>query len=387
VLLLDLDDFKAVNDSLGHQEGDRLLCVVADRLAGCIRPGDTLARLGGDEFAVLTDDASAEELAGRILAALAVPVPLRGAEVQAHASIGIRVAEPAPQDVDQLLRDADLAMYAAKASGRGTWRRFHPSMYEHVHHQLTLRAELRRALDPNEFALRYQPVVEVDTLQIVGFEALICWQHPRLGHVSPDHFIPEAEQSGLIIPIGAWVLREACSTAVELRAAAGRDIVMSVNISPRQLQSDDIVEVVQRTLLDTGLPADALCLEITESILVDDDALVDRLRALRESGVHLAIDDFGTGFSSYSYLQTLPVDSIKIDRTFVERLGPGETTPALARDIVRMSQALRLTAVAEGVETPEQYAELRELGCPLAQGYLFDRPLHVDDALARLGRR
>ena len=385
VLLVDLDDFKAVNDSLGHQEGDRLLIVVAERLRNCTRASDTLARLGGDEFVVVVDDeAVAESLAERIHDALDPPVALPGVEVHAHASIGIRVADADACDVDQLLRDADLAMYAAKASGKATWRRFHPDMHEQVQQELTTRTELRRAVERNEFVLLYQPIVRVDTEQVVGFEALIRWRHPTHGLTSPDKFIPQAEQTGLIIPIGAWVVRQACAAAMIMRKAAGREIAMSVNVSPRQLHHDDIVDIVRDALDESGLPPASLSLEITESVLADDVALIDRLRALRDIGLHLAIDDFGTGFSSYGHLQRLPIDTIKIDRSFVDRLAINEPTPALARSIIRMSQSLGLRTVAEGVENVEQQAALRELGCLFAQGFLFSRPIAMSAAIALL---
>lgn len=385
VLLVDLDDFKAVNDSLGHQEGDRLLVVVAERLRNCTRASDTLARLGGDEFVVVVDDeAVAESLAERIHDALDPPVAMPGVEVHAHASIGIRVADADACDVDQLLRDADLAMYAAKASGKATWRRFHPDMHQQVQQELTTRSELRRAVERNEFVLLYQPIVRVDTEQVVGFEALIRWQHPIHGFTSPDKFIPQAEQTGLIIPIGAWVVRQACAAAMIMRRAAGREIAMSVNVSPRQLHHDDIVDIVRAALEESGLPSSSLSLEITESVLADDVALIDRLHALRDIGLHLAIDDFGTGFSSYGHLQRLPIDTIKIDRSFVDRLAVNEPTPALARSIIRMSQSLGLRTVAEGVENVEQQAALRELGCLFAQGFLFSRPIAMSAAIALL---
>jgi diguanylate cyclase (GGDEF)-like protein/PAS domain S-box-containing protein len=385
VLLVDLDDFKAVNDALGHQEGDRLLMIVAERLRHATRTGDALARLGGDEFVVLIDDAViAENVAERVLGALDDPVTLHGAEVRVHASIGIRVADLPDNNVDQMLRDADLAMYAAKASGKATWRRFHPHMYEQVQEQLTIRAELRRAIERDEFVLHYQPIVELATARIVGFEALIRWNHPDRGLMMPGSFISHAEQGGLIIPIGAWVLRRACETAVAMRRTAGADLFMSVNVSPRQLLSSDIVSLTRDVLRDTGLPGRALCLEITEDVLADDTLVVERLGALRTLGTRLAIDDFGTGFSSYSYLQHLPVDTIKIDRSFVERLGFDEATPALARSIIRMGQALGLQTVAEGVETSAQREQLRALGCQLAQGYLFARPVDKEAALALL---
>jgi diguanylate cyclase (GGDEF)-like protein/PAS domain S-box-containing protein len=389
VLLIDIDDFKTVNDSLGHQEGDRLLIAIAERLRHCARPQDTVARLGGDEFVVLLDEVDdgqiAELVAERIMASLRDPVTLRSTEVQVHACIGIRVAD-VTDDVDQLIRDADLAMYAAKTSGKASYRRFHPDMYQHAQDQMTLRAELRRALTGNEFVLNYQPIVSVKTQQVKGFEALIRWQHPERGTIPPDQFISHAEQTGLIVPIGAWVVRQACTVATTMRRTAGRELSMSVNVAPRQLHSDDIIEVVRTALRDAHLPADALCLEITESVLADDPALIDRLHSLRDIGVHLAIDDFGTGFSSYSHLKHLPIDTIKIDRSFIQDLGAHETTPAIARSIIRMSQSLGLRTIAEGIETTEQRAELQALGCTLAQGFLFSRPLDQTSALALLTR-
>jgi diguanylate cyclase (GGDEF)-like protein/PAS domain S-box-containing protein len=385
LLLIDLDDFSAVNAGLGHQEADRLLVIVAERLRRCARTGDLVARLGSGEFVVLiSEGAGAENLAERILATLSSPVTLAGTRVQAHASIGIRIAAGPDRDVDQLLRDADLAMHAAKTSGKATWRCFQPDMHEQAQRRRTLRSELHSALETDEFVLFYQPIVEVDSGRVSGFEALVRWQHPRRGLVGPDEFIAETEQTDLIIPLGAWVLQRACAVAVTMCKAADRELVMSVNVSLRQLGTDDFIEVVRSALDESGLPASALCLEITESVLAEDAALVERLRILRFIGVHLAIDDFGTGFSSYSQLQDLPFDTIKIDRSFVERLGPDERTPALARGIIRMSQAIGLRTVAEGVETDEQHKALQELDCPFAQGYLYARPLAESKALALL---
>lgn len=387
LLYVDLDNFKVVNDSLGREAGDRLLIIVAERLRRCLRPGDTLARLGGDEFvALIEDDTFAESLAERLLAALGDLVTLRVADVEIHASIGIRAADSSDHDVDQLLRDASLAMSAAKAAGKGTWRRFHPDMYAQLQQQLTIRSDLRQALDPNDFFLHFQPIVAVDSGQIVGFEALIRWQHRRRGLISPDDFIADAEQTDLIIPIGAWVLKTACGVASVLRAAVDYELTMSVNVSPRQLRSDDILEVVRVALKEAALPPSALCLEITESVLAEDASLIERLKALRALGVHLAIDDFGTGFSSYGHLQRLPIDTIKIDRSFVEALGSDQPSPAVAHGIIQMSLAMGLRTVAEGVETAEQQAALQELGCPFAQGFLFSRPVDEATALSLLAR-
>jgi EAL domain-containing protein (putative c-di-GMP-specific phosphodiesterase class I) len=276
-------------------------------------------------------------------------------------------------------------MSAVKASGKGGWKRFQPDMYEQVQQQLRIRSDLRQALDPNEFLLNYQPIVEVDTGHIVGFEALIRWQHRRRGLIGPNDFIADAEHTNLIIPIGAWVLKTACAVASTMRAVVDdNDLTMSVNVSPRQLRSDDIVDVVRAALKEAGLPPAALCLEITESVLAEDPSIIERLKTLRALGVHLAIDDFGTGFSSYGHLQRLPIDTIKIDRSFVERLGPDQPAPAVAYGIIQMSLAMGLRTVAEGVETPEQRAVLQALGCPFAQGFLFSRPVDETNALALL---
>ncbi|HEY5248943.1 MAG TPA: EAL domain-containing protein [Dermatophilaceae bacterium] len=390
VLLIDIDDFKTVNDSLGHQEGDRLLISVAERLRDCVEPEDTVARLGGDEFVILVDEAdgttTADLLADRILSRLSDPLQLGTTEVVVQACIGVSVADDRCSP-DQLLRDADLAMYAAKSAGKATWRRFLPEMHESALNTIGLSAELRRGLVRNEFALHYQAIVSLATERIVGFEALLRWEHSERGLVSPDEFVAHAERTGLIVPIGAWAVREACSAAVSMRRIAGHeDLVMSVNVAPRQLQSDDIIDVVRSALRDTALPSDALCIEITESELADDAATVERLNQLRDLGVHLAIDDFGTGYSSYNHIHRLPVNRVKIDRTFIEGLDQRALARGLAPSIVRMCQTLGLSTVAEGVETVGQAAQLRDLGCVNAQGYLFSPPVDEQSATGLLRR-
>jgi diguanylate cyclase (GGDEF)-like protein/PAS domain S-box-containing protein len=387
VLFVDLDDFTRVNDSLGHREGDRLLVWVADRLRECAAPRDFVARIGGDQFAVLRsgieDDCSAEQLAEQVCAALQGDVAAAGVTVQPRGSVGVRVvsADAWATDGDEALRDAELAMRAAKAGGKGGWCRFSTEMHEVAQLQLMIRSDLRRAIDAQEFVVYYQPIVSLETLRVTGFEALVRWLHPVLGLVPPDQFIPAAEETGLIVPIGAWVLAQACSDAVRFRDLTGTELSMSVNVAPRQLISDDIVGVVGAAMRQAGLSPSALCIEVTESSLAIESGLVERMQTLRALGVHIAIDDFGTGFSSYAHLQRLPVDTVKIDRSFVEQLRAEESTPAVARSIVAMCQSLGLRAVAEGVQTPEQLVELRDLGCERAQGYLFSRPVSYEDAV------
>jgi diguanylate cyclase (GGDEF)-like protein/PAS domain S-box-containing protein len=379
VLLVDLDDFKGVNDSLGHHEGDRLLVAVADRLRRCARSSDTVARLGGDEFVVLAQEIHAPEdaaaLAGRIMAALDEPFHVGALELRVTASVGIRMTAGEHADPDQLLRDADLAMYSAKAQGKAAWAVFEPVMHAAAEERLATRSALRQAIDNGEFRLHYQPIVEVDSGRLTGMEALIRWQHPTRGLLGPHEFIGHAEDTGLIVPLGAWVLRTACRQLARFHAA-DPTLTMSVNLSVRQLESDDVIGHVRAALEESGVAPAALTLEITEGLLIAEGApMVHRLGELKALGVKLAIDDFGTGFSSLGYLQHLPVDIIKIDRSFVEGLNGHGSQMALVNTIIRLSEALRLETVAEGVETASQLAALRSMECRYAQGYYFARPL------------
>ena len=390
VLFLDLDDFKTVNDSLGHAEGDRLLVVVAERLLNATRGCDTVARLGGDEFAILLenvrDDADAVRVAERVTAAMQLPFGLRDKEVFVSASIGIVRARGEESD-DELLRNADVAMYAAKNRGKGRHEIFEPRMHTAIMERVELGADLRRAIEREEFTLYYQPVVVLETGRITGVEALVRWQHPQRGLVAPAAFIPLAEDTSLILPLGHWVLREACRQACAWQARYPElSLTMSVNLSARQLQQSRLADQIAAALRESGLPPRSLVLEITESVIMQDtEATLTKLHELKALGVQLAIDDFGTGYSSLGYLQRFPLDILKIDKSFVDSVERGGTAAALARMIIALGSMLHLRTVAEGVERLGQQAHLRQLGCELAQGYLFAKPLAAEgvDALLR----
>ncbi len=399
VLFLDLDNFKAVNDSLGHAEGDRLLQHVADRLRRATRGFDTVARLGGDEFAVLLEGLAAPDdasvVAARVQAALAAPGAGAERDARAQASIGLAHATPGAT-ADDLLRNADTAMYAAKAAGKGRFASFEPEMHHAVVARRQLERDLRDTLEHPAcpgFSLAYQPVVEIAGGAVVGLEALFRWRHPERGPVSPAECIPVAEESGLIVPLGSWVLREACRQLASWRArpvrasragdaAAGDAAVrVAVNVSGRQLEDPGFVDEVAAVLAEFGLPADHLTLEVTETAVMRDTArTVAALHALKALGVRVALDDFGTGYSSLSYLQQFPIDVLKIDKRFVDGVARGGGEAALARTVVALGQTLGLRTVAEGVETAEQRDALVGLGCALGQGYLFARPLPADEA-------
>ncbi|NUR08274.1 MAG: EAL domain-containing protein [Nocardioidaceae bacterium] len=383
VLFLDVDDFKHVNDSLGHNTGDRLLVAVAERISGAIREGDTAARLGGDEFAVLMEDAdreSAHEVADRLLRALSVPVAVDEHHHPVRASIGIAEAVPGQSTGDEVLRNADVAMYWAKDRGKGTVAVYEAGLHAQALERLNLRSELQRAIREGQLVLHYQPTVDLDTQRISGFEALVRWQHPTRGLLSPAEFIPVAEQSGLIVPLGSWVLREACRAGAAMQKD-WQQPSMSVNIAAQQLARDDFVDEVVDALRLTRMPADKLVLEITESVLLDDmEGTVASLVRLREHGVRVAIDDFGTGYSSLSYLAQLPVDVLKVDKSFVDQVAGDTGDTSLVEAIIKMSINMRLTTVAEGVEQPEQAAWLRSARCSLGQGYLWSRPVDLGTA-------
>ncbi|MFF5085301.1 putative bifunctional diguanylate cyclase/phosphodiesterase [Actinoplanes sp. NPDC000266] len=389
VLLLDLDDFKLVNDNLGHSAGDELLGTIADRLRRHVRPDDLLARLGGDEFAILLRDVPVEDvaaLAERLLGAVREPVRLGSRDVTCSLSIGI-ATEGA--DAEQLLGNADLAMYAAKRAGRNGFAVFDPTMTMSVLEEAQLRADIEHALEHEEFVVLYQPVVDMQTQKLTSVEALVRWQHPRDGLLGPYHFIADAEANGLIVPLGRWVLRQACAQLASWRRespeAAGLHV--NVNLSARQFQYAGLVDDVASALQDAGLDAASLTLEITESMLMADiESAKQTLHALRGLGVRLAIDDFGTGYSSLSYLKQLPVDVIKIDKTFVDEVDVDADDVALVDAVAGLGQALKMKTVAEGIETDAQWATLRKLGIDHGQGYLFGRPAGAGEIVSLLTR-
>jgi diguanylate cyclase (GGDEF)-like protein len=381
VLLVDLDDFKVVNDSLGHGAGDRLLSGVAERLCRVLRPGDVIARFGGDEFTVLlpgiANEAYALQVARRLADALRDPLVLDGERRYVTASIGVSFSGPGDDDPQALLRDADAAMYRAKETGKSRCEVFDDSMRESAMERLELESGLRHALDDGELRLVYQPLVTLDDGRVTGVEALLRWEHPIFGLVAPLRFISLAERNGLIIPIGAWVLREACR---QLAAWGDDALSMSVNVSARQLGSTDLVDTVRAVLEESGIAPRRLCLEITETaMMADPGAIGETLSALKALGVRLAVDDFGVGHASLRQLRALlPVDTLKIDKSFVDGITADADDAAIVEGVVRLAHSLGLQAVAEGVETSEQVAMLRTFSCQIGQGYHFARPVEPD---------
>jgi diguanylate cyclase (GGDEF)-like protein/PAS domain S-box-containing protein len=394
VVFLDLDDFKTINDSLGHAAGDEVLAEVAKRLATSVRASDTAARFGGDEFALLLEDIEgvqeAADTAERVLDSLAVPLRVGHKELSLRCSIGISVvSEDAPGGAEELIRDADAAMYRAKRDGKGSYRMFEPEMHQGVLARLELRTDLQRAIATEQLELHYQPVVRLDDGGVCGVEALLRWRHPERGMIPPDQFIPLAEETGLIIPIGRWVLREGCRQARRMRDALSpkAPLTMSINLSVKQLQHSDVIADVGDAVREAGIDPSALTLEITETVLMaDTDLAVTRLRELKALGVNLALDDFGTGYSSLSYLSRFPVDILKMDRSFL-RDGATPETSALTSAVLALGTTLDLRVVAEGIEMPEQWTSLRDLGCEFGQGFFFAYPMDADATLEHLAAR
>jgi diguanylate cyclase (GGDEF)-like protein len=387
VLFIDLDDFKGVNDTLGHSAGDQLLIGVAERLRTALRRPDTAARLGGDEFAVLIEDIDtpieAEAVAERIFASLVEPFAIAGQSVTVHASIGVAISDDLTDSASRLMRHADVAMYAAKSAGKNQHVLFVSGMEAEIVARHRLRADLERAIASDEFGVQYQPIFDLASGRLVATEALVRWRHPTRGMVAPDDFISTAEETGVILTLGTRVLRKACAATREWqeRFPAAEPLWVSVNISARQLHQPGFVEEVLDLVEESGLPAGSLVLELTESMVLDDVnsvAGVEKLEALKRAGIRIAIDDFGTGYSSLSYLRRLPVDILKIAKPFVDDLNNSQDDGDFARAIVGIGNALRLTMIAEGIETSEQLITLRELGCHLGQGYHLSHPVTTE---------
>jgi diguanylate cyclase (GGDEF)-like protein/PAS domain S-box-containing protein len=391
LLFLDLDNFKLINDSLGHQIGDELLVEAAARLKSCVRTEDTVARLGSDEFVIVlehpTSEADAVSVAEAIASRFGRVFALGGRELSVTVSTGIALGEPDANRADDLVHNADVAMYRAKSGGKARHIVFDPAMHVDSLDRLELESDLRRAIDHGELRVHYQPIVFMRSGVIGEFEALVRWQHPKRGLVSPGEFIPIAEESGLILPIGQWVLEQACQQMAAWHAEFPFDppLRLSVNLSPRQFQQPALVDEVARAVREAGLPPDCLKLEITEGVIMRDvEATIDTLSRLKDSGIKLAIDDFGTGYSSLSYLKRLPLDVLKIDRSFVAGIGRDSDDTAIVRAIISLAKSLELEVTGEGIETPEHAALLTALGCDLGQGYYYGKPIDGADTTAML---
>lgn len=383
VLFLDIDRFKYINDSWGHEIGDLILMETAQRIKKCIRSGDLVARLGGDEFTVmLTNLASKEEVEGvtqRIHASFHDPIKLGKQFYHMSCSIGAAFFPVDGKDADELLKRADMALYSVKERGRDGYSFFHPDMEERSLERILLENELRKAIEHEQFHIDYQPKMDLSTGQIIGMEALVRWNHPELGKIAPNKFIPVAEETGLIIPLGEWVLRRGCEQAKQWQLQGYPPLKLSVNLSTRQFYQPNLLKNIQEILKDTGLNPQWLELEVTESVFADFDDASTILQAMRELGIHISVDDFGTGYSSFSYIKHLPVDTLKIDASFIRDIHRNKESQAIVKAILSIAETLNLNVIAEGVETKEQLAILSEDGCSQGQGYLFSKPLPSHD--------
>jgi len=390
VLFLDIDDFKNVNDSLGHAAGDEVLGQLGSRLEDCMRPVDTAARLGGDEFAILIHEAESElqaiEIAHRVMDALQLPLTLEGREITIAVSVGIAFSDQgivSSRDAEELLRNADAAMYMAKDSGKGHYQVFQPEMHAKALARLELKTDLQRALDADEFTLRYQPIMDLERGDMAGMEALMRWEHPERGTIQPLDFVPLLEDTGLIVPVGRHVLEQACDWAARMQHECPREppLSMAVNVSASQLQRPEFIDEVRDVLHDSGIVPSSLTLELTESVMMEDMELsLLRLESLRRLGVKLAIDDFGTGYSSLNYIRQLPVDILKIDKSFLA--DPNPEVAQLTAAIIQLAGIFKLQSVAEGIETHGQLVQLQGIKCEYGQGFHFAKPLSADEILA-----
>jgi diguanylate cyclase (GGDEF)-like protein/PAS domain S-box-containing protein len=380
ILFIDLDRFKLINDTLGHEVGDRALEEIAERLRGCMRGSDTIARFGGDEFVILIEEFTAAsdvaEVVNKLLGAVKKPLKHQAQEFSLSASIGISTFPDDGKDAQTLLKNADIAMYRAKDKGRNTFQFYSSEMNVHSVERLAMESSLRVALERGEFLLHYQPKVEINTGRMVGMEALIRWRHPELGLVFPEQFIPLAEETGLIVPIGEWVLRTACLQNRAWQQQGMRPLRIAVNLSARQFMQERLLEDVAEVLEQTGLDAEFLELELTEStVMQNPEKTIKILNAFKAMGIHLAIDDFGTGYSSLAYIKQFPIDTLKVDRSFIEDIPSDENDIAITKAIIALAQSLKLKVVAEGVENTQQLGFLREHICDQMQGYYCSKPL------------
>jgi diguanylate cyclase (GGDEF)-like protein len=384
VLFLDFDRFKVINDSLGHAEGDNLLKQIARRLESTLRTGDLVARLGGDEFTILvnklSDSSAASLVAEHIQESLKIPFEIGGGELYISASIGIALSTTGHDKAGDMLRDADIAMYRAKAKGRARYQVFDQTMHEQALAHMQIESEMRQAIEQKEFLLQYQPIINLETKKLIGFEALVRWKHKTRGMIPPSEFIGVAEENGLILPLGKWILHESCRQlrCWQKRNPAALGLIMSVNLSSKQFLQFNLAEQIIETLEQTGLAARCLKLEITEShIMVNTEMAGQTISSLRAAGVELSIDDFGTGYSSLSYLHRLPVSYLKIDHSFITRMIENEENSEIVRTIIKLGQNLKMKVIAEGIETNEQVVQLKKLNCEYGQGYVFAEPLEA----------